>query len=135
MIHESPSRVLGPFPTRRCQRRWYWAGASVFLSVVWFAACARPPLYVYRAYQDPQTAHGQYYLREALVAASNHTEAMRIVGQTMTELYPNWSGPLYLSLIGVSEERREPGLLGGPVWLESLDQENGAPARAPVSGG
>ncbi len=99
------------------------------------AACAHPPLYVYRAYQDPQTARGRYYLREALVAAPDHTEAMRIVGQAMTELYPNWSGPLYLSLIGVSEERREPGLLGGPVWLESLGRENGAPTAGTVPGG
>ncbi|MCX8036803.1 MAG: hypothetical protein N3D11_07080 [Candidatus Sumerlaeia bacterium] len=120
---------------RQCRLPRRLCAAAVLLSAALLVACARPSLYVYRAYQDPQTAHGRYYLREALVAAPNHTEAMRIVGQTMSELYPNWSGPLYLSLIGTAEDRREPGLLGGPVWLESLDKGNGVPPSATAPGG
>lgn len=96
----------------------------------WVTSCARhAPLFVYRAYQEPQSTQGPYYLRDALVVAPDHASALRIITQAMSEIHPSWSGPLYVSYVGQSEERRAPGLLGGPVWLASTDAE-AAPAEA-----
>jgi hypothetical protein len=95
------------------------------LSIAFAAAVAgcgaNRPLYVYRAYQDPKTTQGPYYLRDALVVAPDHATAMDIIAAAMTEVHPSWSGPLYVSFVGMSEDQRRPGLLGGPVWLASSD--------------
>ena len=84
------------------------------------SACAtQQSLYVYRAYQEPKTARGPYYLREALIVATDHATAMNIIARALTEIHPGWSGPLYVTLVGVSEPQQHAGLLGGPVWLET----------------
>jgi len=102
-----PTGILAPF-------------LLLILFSLFCAGCAyHRPLYVYRAYQDPQTARGAYYLHEAFVVAPNHATAMDIVTRTMSEMHPGSSGPFYVSLIGVSEEKRQPGLLGSAIWAET----------------
>jgi len=108
---------------------------AVLIPLLWASCAYHRPLYIYRAYQDPQTAGGPYYLREALVVAPNHASAMGIMARTMNQLNRGWSGPLYVSLIGISEGKREPGLLGGPLWLEALPGAKASPPpRAATSG-
>jgi len=91
---------------------------AMTIATVSSACFSGPTLYVYRAYQDPRRVHSSYYLREALVAAPDHASALQIVARTMTEAHPRWSGPLYVAPLGVCEERRQPGLIGAPVWIE-----------------
>jgi hypothetical protein len=76
-------------------------------------------MYIYLAYQDPKSTHSAYYLRKALVVAPDHATAMDLVARTITDVHPHLSGPLYVSPLGVCEEKRQPGLLGGPIWLET----------------
>lgn len=100
-----------------------FAGLLVACLSILCAGCAsNRSLYVYRAYQDPRSARGPYYLRKALVAAPDHSTAINIIVQTMSDVHPGCTGPLYLSFLGVAEDRREPGLLGGPVWVEAVDE-------------
>lgn len=112
---------------------------AISFCAVWLSCASNQPLYVYRAYQDPRTARGPYYLRETLVVAPDYATALDIVARTLTEIHPAWSGPIYISLLGVAEGRREPGLLGGPVWFESsgvaAESPSGASDQVPAAQG
>ena len=103
---------------RRGANRWF-ALAAVLYCCLLGGCLSRKPLYVYLAYQDPQTSDGAYYLRKALVVAPDHATALAILAETISDVHPSLSGPLYVSLVGVCEDRRRPGLLGGPIWLET----------------
>ena len=102
------------------------------LTLLCIGCAHQKPMYIYRAYQEPQGTHGTYYLRDALVVAPNHATALSIIGKTLSQINPSWSGPIYISLVGVSDERREPGLMGGPLWLQATNGKN-AEQRAAVT--
>lgn len=68
------------------------------------------------------------------MVAPDHASATKIIAAAMTDLHPSWSGPLYVSLIGVSEDQKEPGLLGGPVWLASTDSDPDTPETVETPG-